>query len=283
MERIRTLSRGLFTAGRLGWSIESNWTDPFVFMTYQIVRPIFGALILVFMYKVVTGQPASAVLFAQLYVGNAFFILVIQAMNGIGQTIFEDREHYEMIRYVYLAPIGMGAYLTGRGLAKVTSTTAAIAFTLIAGVFLFGVEFHLSAAGIPYIIVAMLLGIVAAMAFGILLAAVTLVTAQHGFSMAEGASGILFLLSGAVFTPDILPTWVAGISHWVPLTYWLESLRRALLGAPFVESLAALSDGAVLLRLSWTTALVAVLAWLTLRAALHRAVSTGRLDQKTDH
>lgn len=44
---------------RLGWAIESNWTDPFVFMTYQIVRPLFSALILVLMFKVVAGRLAG--------------------------------------------------------------------------------------------------------------------------------------------------------------------------------------------------------------------------------
>lgn len=283
MEQIRALSRGLLTAGRLGWSIESNWTDPFVFMTYQIVRPIFGALILVFMYKVVTGQPASALLFAQLYVGNAFFILVLQAMNGIGQTIYEDREHYEMIRYIYLTPVGMGTYLAGRGLAKILATTAAVVFTLIAGVLFFGVTLTFSITGLPFVTAALFLGIAATMAFGILLAAVTMVTAHHGFSMAEGASGILFLLSGAVFSPDILPRWAAAIAHWQPLTAWLECLRRGLLGAPFVESLSHLSDGALLFRLAWTTGVVILIAWGTLRAAEHHALATGRLDLKTDH
>src|SRR5207245_378590 len=34
----------------LGWKIESNWTDAFRFLTYQIARPDGGALLLVFMY-----------------------------------------------------------------------------------------------------------------------------------------------------------------------------------------------------------------------------------------
>jgi len=283
MNRLRSITHALTTAGRLGWAIESNWTDPFVFLTYQVVRPLFGAFILVFMFKVVTGQPTSDLMFAQLYVGNAFFILVIQAMTGVGQVVFEDREHYEMIRYIYLAPIGLGTYLTGRGLSKVLATTAAVVLTLVAGYFIFGIELHPSFASLPYLAATMILGIMAMMALGIMLASVTLVTAHHGFSMAEGASGVLFLLSGAVFTIDILPHWVVSIAHMLPLTYWLEGIRRMLLGSPFIESLSALSNGQILWRLTWTTAVTVTVAGLVLWGCERLALSTGRLDLKTDH
>ena len=38
----------------LGWQVESNWTDPLLFFIYSIARPLGGALILVFMYFVVS-------------------------------------------------------------------------------------------------------------------------------------------------------------------------------------------------------------------------------------
>ena len=283
MNRLRSITRSLATAGRLGWAIESNWTDPFVFITYQVVRPLFGAFILVFMFQVVTGQPTTDVLFAQLYVGNAFFILVLQAMSGVGRIIFEDREHYQMIRYIYLAPVGLGTYLTGRGLSKIAATLAAVGITLVAGYLLFGISLQMTLGNIPYLAIALVLGIAAMMALGIMLAAVTLVTAQHGFSMADGAGGVLFLLSGAVFSVDILPRWVVAISHVLPLTYWLEAIRRVLLGVPFVESLSALSDGEILWRLTWTTGATVILAGLILWGAERLAVATGKLDLKTDH
>ncbi len=283
IKRLQSALHGMLTAGRLGWAIESNWTDPTLFLTYQVVRPLFGALIIVFMFKVVTGQPASDIAFAQLYVGNAFFILVIQAMTGVGQTIFEDREHYEMIRYIYLAPLGMGTYLVGRGLAKVFATTAAVALTLLVGYVAFGISYSATWVDIPYIVVAMICGIAGMMAIGIMLAAVTMVTAQHGFGIAEGASGLMFLLSGAVFSIDILPGWVAAIARAQPLTYWLEVLRRALLHQPFIESLSAMSNAAMLWRLVWVTALTVTVAAVALKSAEWLALSTGKLDLKTDH
>ena len=37
------------TAAWLGWQIESNWTDPFLFFIYSVVKPLASASILVVM------------------------------------------------------------------------------------------------------------------------------------------------------------------------------------------------------------------------------------------
>jgi ABC-2 type transport system permease protein len=273
----------LLTAGRLGWAVESNWTDPFVFMTYQIVRPLFGAFILVVMFKVVTGQPASAPAFAQVYVGNAMFMLVVQVLFGIGIVIFEDRERFEMLRYIYLAPVGLGTYLTGRGLAKTIATTAGVVVTLLVGSLLFGIRYDMALVDLPYFAATLVLGIMAILAVGVGLAGIELVTSREGFGLSEGVASVLYLLSGAVFTIDILPRWMISVGHGLPFTYWLEALRRSLLHAPYIGSLSHLSNGQILFRLSWTTAATVLVCWATLAITEHYAVASGKLDQRTDH
>ncbi len=283
MGRFRSLIRSLMTAGRLEWAIESNWADPFLFMTYQVVRPVFGALILVVMFKVVSGKPASDPAFAQLYVGNAFFILVTQVLLGLGIVIFEDRERFEMLRYIYLTPMGLGVYLAGRGLSKIVSTMAAILITLAVGSLFFGIPYSMGIADLPNFVAALFLGTIATLAIGVALAAMSLGMAQNGFSMPEGVSALFYLLTGAVFSIDILPSWVAALGRLIPLTYWLEAIRRSLLHRPYIGSLANMSDAQVLLTLSWTTAATVMASWGILIAARHYVISTGKLDQKTDH
>ena len=39
--------RSFRMAAWLGWQIESNWTDPFLFAIYSIIKPLSGAAILV--------------------------------------------------------------------------------------------------------------------------------------------------------------------------------------------------------------------------------------------
>src|SRR5262249_16226803 len=53
---------------------------------------------------------------------------------------------------------------------------------------------------------------------------------EHGMFLSEGVAGALYLLSGAVFPLDVLPGWLRGLGMALPPTYWLEGVRRSLLG-----------------------------------------------------
>mgnify|MGYP007073241520 CR=1 FL=1 len=103
------------SAAWLGWQIESNWTDPFLFLVYSVVKPLASASILVVMYSVITGGDFNNPVFPYIYLGNAFYIYVGAIMNGISWTVIEDREHYRMLKYIYVAPIHVPTYLLGRG------------------------------------------------------------------------------------------------------------------------------------------------------------------------
>lgn len=278
-----TRARQIWAAVRLGWAIESNWTDPFVFMTYQIIRPLFGTLILVVMYRVIRGTQADPMTFAQIYVGNAFFILVMQSILIIGLIVFEDRERYEMFRYIYLTPLGLGTYILARGASHVAATGASIVLTLALGVLGFGIQMNLGWAELPYFMATLSLGVIATLAMGLMLASATMLLAFHGQSMPEGVVGVLFLVSGVVFPVDILPGIFADIGRWLPWTYWLEGTRHVLLGASFNTSLAGLSDNAILFRLLFLTTALSGAAALTLHGARRIAVAKGKIDEKTDH
>ena len=43
----------------LGWQMEANWTDPFLFFIYSVAKPVSAALILVVMLDIVSGGTAT--------------------------------------------------------------------------------------------------------------------------------------------------------------------------------------------------------------------------------
>ena len=57
---LQFLWRSFRMASWLGWQIESNWADPFLFAVYSIIKPLAGAAILVVMYTVITNGKQSA-------------------------------------------------------------------------------------------------------------------------------------------------------------------------------------------------------------------------------
>jgi ABC-2 type transport system permease protein len=44
----------------------------------------------------------------------------------------------------------------------------------------------------------------------------------------DAVAGALFLFSGAIFPLSVLPTFLQPIGYAMPITYWLELLRRSL-------------------------------------------------------
>ena len=117
-KQMPTYTRSFRIAAWLGWQIESNWTDPFLFAIYSIIKPLAGAAILVVMYSVITSADFSDPIFTYIYLGNAFYIYVGSVMTGISWAVIDDREHYKTLKFMYIAPINIPAYLIGRGVAK---------------------------------------------------------------------------------------------------------------------------------------------------------------------
>ena len=267
----------------LGWAMESNWADPFLFAIYSIIRPIASSLILVFMYLVVTRGKTGTDLFAYIYIGNAFFMYVYNVLFGISWVIHEDREHYEMIKYIYISPIRMYYYLFGRGTAKMIITTVAVIITIAFGMLILKIPVDLAQINYPLLFVTIIIGLFVITCLGILLAGMMMLTAHHSFYLTEGVGAIFFLACGAIYPIDILPVWLQYLSKVLPLTYWLELLRRVVLGKSLSTTLSHYSNFTLMGILVLTTIALALFSHYIYRTFEHIARKYGRIDQLTNY
>ena len=283
LDRAKENLQTIKTAGKLGWAMESNWTDPFLFAIYSIVRPLASSLILVVMYYVVTRGKTGMDLFAYIYVGNAFFMYVINVLFGVSWVIHEDRDHYQMIRYIYIAPIRMYYYLFGRGIAKMILTTVAVIITIGFGMLVLKIPVNLLTVNYPLLIFSVAAGIFIITCLGILLAGVSMVTAHHSYALTEGMSGLFYLACGAIYPIDILPVWLQYISRALPLTYWLELVRRAVLGKSVSSTLGGYSDFQLILIMAVTTLALALFSHWIYRSIEYIARKYGKIDQLTSY
>ena len=217
--------RGVRGALRLGWEVETNWIHPAGYLVFALLRPVGGALILVFIYQVAVGRPAGAAV-GYLIVGAAMWSYVIAALQGISWTIVQEREWFRVLKYVVLTPFPLSAYVLSRSAVRLLTGTIGALVVLAIGALAIGVEL---AVNWPMLAVGMVLGLITVEAFGLALAGITLATARHGGGISEGVAGMLYLLSGAVFPPAILPPWIEPVSRYLPFTHWLETMRRSLL------------------------------------------------------
>jgi ABC-2 type transport system permease protein len=275
--------RTVKVSSQLGWAMESNWADPLLFAIYSIIRPIASSLILVFMYLVVTQGKTGTDLFAYIYVGNAFFMYVYNVLFGISWVIHEDREHYQMIRYIYISPIRMYYYLFGRGTAKMIITTVAVIITLAFGMIVLKVPVDLAIVNYPLLILNVLIGLFIIACLGILLAGITLLTAHHSWYLTEGMAGIFYLACGAIYPIDVLPTWLQYLSKVLPLTYWLELLRRAVLGKSLSATLSHYTNWELMIIMLLTTLVLALFSHYIYRSFEKVARKYGKIDQLTNY
>lgn len=296
-----TLSENLRTfkvAARLGWQVEGNWADPLVFFIFAILRPLATALILVLMYTVIAGGQRGDY-FNYLYLSNAFFVLVIETMSGLAWTIMDDRENYKMLKYVYTSPARKLAYLLGRGVAKISLGMLTTTVLLVTGLLFLGLQIDLAKVDWGWLALYFPLGMISLLALGIVLAGVALVIARHGGSIGEVTAGSLLLFSGAYFPVDGLPPIIREISLGLPITYWLEGMRRALNGGVLTHSV-ALPDGTtriepispilagpdnlqLLAILAASAILSTVIAYFFFKWVEHQAKERGMIDRLTGY
>jgi ABC-2 type transport system permease protein len=271
------------TSAWLGWQMESNWTQPWLFLLYSVVRPLAGVGIVVFMYLAVAtaANVNDPDRLAFVFVGSTFFMFVGQELYGISQTVLDDREHYRTLKYVYIAPSSIYVYLIGRGLAKVAETGISAVVAMAVGVFILHIQ--LTALNPGLLLVALVLGVLGIAAFGIMLAGITLLTARHGFQMGESVAAIFFLLGGVVFPIHILPTWAQWAAYAVPVTYWVEAMRRSVIGDTGQKDsyLSSMPTELLLVYIVATTAVFFVLSHLVFQHFDKAARRKGRIDITT--
>jgi ABC-2 type transport system permease protein len=277
--------RSFLIATWLGWQIESNWADPFLFAIYSIARPLASALILVVMYAVITDGAFQEPIFPYIYVGNALYILVGMVITGVSWAIIDDREHYRVAKALYTSPMNGYTYLFGRGVARLIIGTVSVVITIGFGIIAFDLPIRLGGIDWPLLLVSTAFGVAAIAGLGLIMGAWTMTMARHFWSVGDAVAGAMYLFSGAIFPLDVLPVWLRWIGFLLPVTYWLEAARRALLGADFVgfETLDFLSNQALVAILAGFTIVLLVGSAYFYRWALHTSKEKGLLDMESGY
>lgn len=283
---LNAAQRGFRIATWLGWQIESNWTDPFLFFVYSIIKPIASVMILVVMYLVVSRSQTRDPLFAYIYLGNAFYIYVGSVVTGVSWAVLDDREHYGTLKYIYCTPVPYIVYLLGRGVARFITGSIAVVITIAFGIAVLRLPLRFDQIDAPLFCISLLLGIVSLAMMGVLLGGATLLMAHNAGAVGEGVAGALYLFCGAIFPLAVLPAWMRPVGLALPVTYWLELVRRSLLGSPAAQAFPTLADytnNQLLLILTGLTIVYGVIAVVFFRWAEDRARRNGLLDQETHY
>lgn len=283
---VNTVLKTLKQAIWLGWKVETNWTDPLIFSIYYLIRPLAGLLIVGFVFiigNMVSETALPPEYFAFIFIGNSFFIYVVQIMMTMSFLIHEDRAHYEVLKHIYLSPASLRWYILGRALNGVMNASISLVLTLGLGTLIFqglaGVQIPINWLQIDYttLTLGLVLGVICFISIGFVLCGINIMTAKVQFMLPEYVSGILYLFGGVVFLPEILPSWGQTISYALPITYFLRIMRFSILhqqGSDLQLNL---------IYLVLTTIATLIVGTLVFKAAEYKARRDGLIDKKEEY
>ena len=288
----RDLWQAFRTAAALGWQMEANWTDPFLFFIYSVAKPLSATLILVVMLDIVSGtdDPNRR---AFVVLGTALWSIVLAGIAGLAWSVLDDRERYRMLKYVYVSPSDFLVVLLGRGVARLAVGAVGAIITVIVGVLLLGLPLDVAVIDWPLLVIVMVMGLAVIVGIGLLLAGICLQTRQESWSYPEALAGALFLVSGAVFPLSVLPPPIQAIGLVTPLCWWIDGVRLAVFptgpssigGAgsvwTSVTGTSAPDATTIVIALLVTGTLVTLAATGVFRASERRAKDRGLLDRTT--
>ena len=259
----------------LGWQVESNWTDPWLFAVYVVAKPLAGSLLIVFMY-LAAGQTK---LLPFSYLGNAVYMLVGSVGFGMSSAVVTDRENYGMLKYVRISPIGLQSYLIGRGLAQSVQGTLGAVLTIAAGLVLpLGLYQAIDWGRVEWgwLALYLVVGMAMLLSVGLILGGVVLNMARHGYFLSEGVGSACTCSAGQCSRSRCCRAGCRGC-RWPcrRRTGWKACAVAA--GAHGGEQMAGWDHPSLALALIAGTAVLAAAAQVVFRWAERRAQRRGPL------
>lgn len=264
----------------LGWKIESNWTDPFLFTIYSLIKPLSSAFILMIMYIIISQGKIQETL-PPLIIGNALHLYTANVLFGIAWTVIDDREFYETLKYVYISPISMFQFLAGRGFAKYLTTTISSFIIIIFGFVFLKVRFAPVTYWYVYFPIFLLIGSISLFIMGYFFAGINFLISRQGWFLTQSATGVFLLLTGAIFPIDTFPGVLGKIGIYIPQTVWIDGMRKILLGRGWNSFSMNMSINSLLSLLILENLIYFVIIYLFFNFSLRVARSRGLIDQRS--
>jgi ABC-2 type transport system permease protein len=219
----------------LSHQIEANWTKFFIYLIYITVRPTFTLLLMIFIYIAVSAVRGPDLEYGYfILVGQAFYNLVGSGIIGIAYTFFDDKEHYKMLKYIYISNIKLSYYLFGRASYHFIEGIYPLIIAFILGAYIIQYPIFELKPNLPLLFINIILGFIWITAFGFLVASFLLFTTNYGWVVIDSIVASLLLFGGVLYPTDILPYPLNIVAYYLPIKYWLDINRAVIKGIDII-------------------------------------------------
>ncbi len=227
---------------------------------------LFAILIFFFLSQVVESAAPGLShyrggYFPFVLVGLAVMVFLNEALMGFSRRV-RQAQLLGTLEAVLATPISPATAIFCQAVQPLLGSALRAGMYLVFGALIFGAD--MAGGNLPAAALAILLGVAAFGALGIMSASATMVL-KRGDPVAWAIGGLSVLLGGVYYPVEVLPLELQALAQILPMTHTLRALREALLGeggAALLQSLGILAAfAAVLLPLS-----LAVFGWAVRRA-----------------
>ncbi len=267
--------KGFIASMYVGLQIESNWTKKWVWLLYLAAYPVGSFLAVLILYGAF-GQETGMLPYA-LY-GSVFYYSLSMVFFDMAFSVHDDREHYQTLKYIFLSSTSYRTYLCGRAAARYLIALTGIAINFCWLVPVLHLPFHPSWG---FLVAGVFLGFLVAAGLGMCVASVFLLTIKLDVDVVEALFGGMFVISGALFPPTAFPPVFAKIAEFIPMSSFIELMRRAISGKILTDFLSGLSTVQLLGNVAISAILLFGLGSLLVSYGSRQAQRKGYIDVTT--
>lgn len=167
------------------------------------------------------------------------------------------------------------------GLRTLLAACISFVTTLCFGILVLGVPINLLQVNYPLLLLGIVFGCINVVALGLAIAGLVLVLKRGAWQLPDAMVGALYLIAGTIFPIGILPLWIEWVALILPLAYWLELMRRALLGNAIGVVFPIADTSEILGLLLVTTVAMCAASYAVFRISEHIARERGQIDRAT--
>ena len=203
-----------------------GWLSPWILIPTFVVTPVFQ--ILFFAYVGRTAGVGSDTFFL---IGNAIQYASIPCLFAMGNTIGGER-YTHTLGLLLVSPARRVPLFLGRALPVIVNGLVCSLLALVVGALVLHVSLPL--ASMPLLVVVVSVSAFSCTGLGLVTAALALRVRETAV-LSNIAMGVLLIFCGVNVALSSMPSWMATVGRYLPLTHGIEAARALVAGASWGE------------------------------------------------
>lgn len=221
-----TWLRIFFIGGLISYRALFSWMSPWILVPSLIVSPICQILLFAFI-----GRAAGVGDDTFYVIGNALNYAAIPCLFAMGNTIGGERDS-QTLGIVLATPARRIPLFLGRSLPVIANGWGVAMVGILAGILLLDV--HIAAGAWPALLLTVVVTSTSCTGLGLFMGA-TALRVRETAVLGNVVFCVLLIFCGVNVATDDLPSWMASIGAWLPLTHGIEAARELADGVALGE------------------------------------------------